>query len=237
MTAPLRLHGYPVSNYFNVARAALIEKAVPHEIVLARASQNEAFLARSPMGKIPVLKTPDGWIAETVAIIEYLDDVVAEPQLRPRDAYQRARMRQIVNILQVYVEVPARSLFPGVFVDGPVAPEIVDAAQTMLVRSAGALARLMRPAPLLFGENVTAADLFAFYILDIAERVTRFRFGWSVMEAIGGLNRWDAAMRERPGTRAVLGDFAIAFDRYLVDRLAPYREPADTPPSGSPAHA
>src|SRR3546814_16687493 len=49
----LRLHGYPVSQYFNAARAALIEKGTDFQVIPTRPAQDDAFLAPSPMGKIP----------------------------------------------------------------------------------------------------------------------------------------------------------------------------------------
>lgn len=226
-TPDLRLHGYPVSNYFNIARAALIEKGLPHEIVTARAARDDAFLAMNPMGKIPILETPDGWIGETVAIVEYLDDRFPAAPLRPADPFRRARARQIVNIVQMYVETPTRSLFPGVFAGGVNAPGTVAAARATLDRAIGALARLMTPAPFLFGETVTAADLFAFYNLDIAERVGRFVHGRSIGEAIGSLADWDRRMRARASTQLTMADFDPCFRRYLDDHGAPYRpEPA-----------
>ena len=72
----LRLHGHPVSNYVNIVRAALIEKQLDHDFVETGASQDEAFLAANPMGKIPVLETPHGWLGETVAILDYLCPVI-----------------------------------------------------------------------------------------------------------------------------------------------------------------
>jgi glutathione S-transferase len=66
----LKLHGYPVSNYVNVVRAALIEKNLAYRFAIRGAAQDEAFLSLNPMGKIPVLETEDGPLAETVAIVE-----------------------------------------------------------------------------------------------------------------------------------------------------------------------
>jgi len=218
----LRLHGYPVSNYFNVARAALIEKGLPHEIVIARAAQDEAFLARNPMGKIPMLETGEGWIGETVAICEYLDDRFPESSLRPADSFARARARQIVNVVQMYVEVPTRSLFPGVFGGGENGAGAVAAARATLDRATGALRRLMDPQPFLFGETPMLADLFAFYNLDIAERVGRFVFDRSIIAEIG-IEQWDATLRRRASTEQVLGEFETYFVPYLRDRGAAYR--------------
>lgn len=222
----VRLHGYPVSNYFNIARTALIEKAVPHDVVLTRASQEPEFVQRSALGKIPVLEGPDGWIAETVAILEYLDDRFPKVSLRPDDLADRARARQIVNVSQVYVEVPCRALFPGVFAAGTVSASVQAGAIATIDRGMGAIARLKREGPFLLGDRLTSADVFAFFTLDIAQRVVGFLSGRSIL-AEAGLEDWFASFAARPATAAVMADFLSFLAPYLSERDAPYRlEPA-----------
>jgi glutathione S-transferase len=222
MSAPLRLHGYAVSNYFNIAHAALLEKRADFELVITRASQDEAFLAVSPMGKIPVLETPRGWLAETVAIIEYLEDSLDGPALHAADAFQRARERQLINVVQVYVEVPVRSLFPGVFMGGENSLATLDAARMTLDRATRALRALVAPRPFLMGERLSLADLFAFYCLDIAERASGFAYQRSILAELG-LQAWFAQMAERDSTRTVMALFEAAFGPYLADKNAAYR--------------
>lgn len=220
----LRLLGYPVSNYVNIARAAMIEKQIDFEFVPTRSSQDAAFRALSPMGKIPVLETADGPLSETVAILDYLDDAYPEPSLRPVDVFGRARSRQLINIVQLYVEAQVRGLFPGVFMGGANAPATEAAIRTMLDRATGALTQIMNPQPFLFGELPGQADLFAFYNLEIAERVTRFVYDRSIIDEIGVLGSWRTAMQSLESTRVVLADFAPSFAAYLAGHGAAYRE-------------
>lgn len=228
----LTLHGYPVSNYVNVVRAALIEKELHYSLTIRGGSQDEEFLLLNPMGKIPVLETEDGPLAETVAILEYLDDRYPWPALRPPTAFAAARARQIINIVQVYVEVPTRSLFPGVFMGGENSHAAIAGARTILDRAVSALRRILRPAPFLVGDTLSSADLFAFYNLDISERLGRFVWGRSIIEETG-LQDWDPLMRGRPSTTAVLADFETFFARYLSERGAAYCARKD----GQPANA
>ena len=216
-----RLHGHPVSNYFNTVFAALIEKDASFEIVQVGASQDEAFLARSPMGKIPYLETAQGCIAETVAIVEYLEDEIPNPPLFPANSYSCARARQIINVVQMYVEAPVRSLFPGVFFGGTNAPESTASARQMLDRATGALRRLTNPAPWLLADGFGAADIFAFYSLDIAERVTRFVYGRSILGE-ARLSDWHANVAIRDSSRTILASFTPAFEAYLKDKNAAY---------------
>jgi glutathione S-transferase len=219
----LRLLGYPVSNYVNIVRAALLEKALPFEFVATRSSQDAAFRELSPLGKIPVLDTGEGSLTETVAILDYLDDVFPDVPLRPEAAFARARGRQTINIIQLYVEAQARQLFAGVFMGGTNLPTTEASVRVMLDRATAALSQLLSPAPFFFGDRPGQVDIFAFYNLDIADRVTRFVYDRSIIDEIGGLDDWLAAMRARPSTRLVTTEFQSSFVTYLADHDAAYR--------------
>jgi glutathione S-transferase len=224
----LRLLGYPVSNYVNIVRAALIEKGLPFEFVVTRSSQDAAFRRMSPLGKIPVLDTGEGHLSETVAILDYLDDAYPDVPLRHPDAFSRARARQIVNIVQLYVEAQVRQLFPGAFMGGTNSAAAEASVRVMLDRATSALSPLLMPFPYFFGERPGQVDLFLFYNLDIAERVSRFVYQRSIIDEIGGLAEWRAAMQDRPSTQLVLTDFHASFQTYLADHGAAYR-PDETP--------
>ncbi|PRB77454.1 glutathione S-transferase family protein [Pseudomonas sp. MYb185] len=215
----LRLHGYAVSNYFNIAHAALLESGVRFEIVECRASQTPEFLRLSPMGKIPVLETPQGWIAETVAILGYIEDCF--PCLLPTDPFTRARQRQLINVVQVYVELPMRSLYPGVFMGATNSSAAIETARQTLDRSTIALRSLAQPQPYLAGEQAGHADLFAFYCLDLAERVSREVYGRSLLHELG-LSEWAQLMAQRNSSQIVLAAFAEAFGAYLMEKQATY---------------
>lgn len=219
----LRLLGYPVSNYVNIVRAALLEKELPFEFVTTRASQDARFREISPLGKIPVLDTGEGCLSETVAILDYLDDAFPDLPLRPDAPFARARARQTINIVQLYVEAQVRQLFVGVFMGGTNPPTAEAAVRAMLDRATAALSQLLVAKPFLLGNRPGQADLFAYYNLDIAERVTRFTYSRSILDEIGGLDDWLAAMRARSSTRLVTAEFETSFRAYLADHGAAYR--------------
>lgn len=224
----LRLHGYPVSNYHNIVHAVLLEKGAAFEIVITGAKQDAEFLARNPMGKIPFLETPDGFLAETVAIIEYLEQILPEPALLPADPFARARVRQLVNVVQVYVEGACRTLYPGVFMGGQNAEVTKVLALGSIGRAIGAIVSLREAGPFLLGAQMTLADIFAFHCFELAERVMQFSFGRSLL-AETGLNEWSAMMALRPSSQAVVAQFTPAFVAYLRDHSADYRieDPTD----------
>ena len=76
----LRLHGFSASNYYNIAKLALLEKGVPFEEVTvytgAGAGYRPDYLASSPLGKVPCLETEEGFLTESRCIIDYLERAV-----------------------------------------------------------------------------------------------------------------------------------------------------------------
>lgn len=59
-----------------------------------------AYLAENPQGLVPALKLDDGtMLTQSLAIIEYLDEVHPEPSLLPGDPVMRARIRAVSQIV------------------------------------------------------------------------------------------------------------------------------------------
>ena len=89
------------SPYCGAVRAALTEKglAFTSKKIEPGTTSEEALFHYSPMGKIPVLLHDNKSICESVAILEYLDEVFPEPALSPEDPWHRAQMRQAMNWL------------------------------------------------------------------------------------------------------------------------------------------
>ncbi len=65
-------------------------------VMLRQEDTKQAILEHSPSGKVPVLKTPDGPIWDSLAIGEYLADLCPDQGLWPRDRLARARARCVV---------------------------------------------------------------------------------------------------------------------------------------------
>lgn len=218
----IKLIGYPVSNYFNIVRAALIEKNIAHQIEMTSASQDDDFLAKNPMGKIPVLQVGGNHISETVAILEYLEDMSDAIKLRPANALERARMRQAINIIQVYLEVPARHLYPVVFMNGTLDKPLAQNVRAQIDRGTAALSRLLAPAPWLLGSTFSSTDIFAYYNLGMIERVCADIFGFSLIDGLGWQDWW-CAMGKRESTIIVMSDFEQYLPAYLKDKNSGYQ--------------
>ena len=89
----LKLGGFAVSNYYNKVKVALLEKGIPFEEVFCMTSQDENYLKRSPMGKVPYLEVDGQFLCESQVICEYLEDHYPDHPLYPKDVFARARAR------------------------------------------------------------------------------------------------------------------------------------------------
>ncbi len=173
----LRLHGFAVSNYFNMVKLALLEKGIPFEINTVRGNQSPEFLAISPRGKVPCLETEQGFINETNVILEYIEETQGGKPLLPSDPYERARVRALTKEIELYIELPARTCYPEVFFGGKVDPAIREKAREELLAGVAALRRHGSFAPYVAGSEMTIADLMFLYSIDLARAVGKKLFG------------------------------------------------------------
>lgn len=104
-TEPL-LYGSAESVYTRIARLALIEKAVPYRFeridVFAPAGVPAGYRTLHPFGRIPALVHDGFELFETAAVTRYVDEAFAGPALQPADPRGRARMTQILGLLDSY---------------------------------------------------------------------------------------------------------------------------------------
>lgn len=163
------LHGAAYSVYVRIARLALEEKGVPYRLnevdIFAEGGPEAAHRARHPFGKIPALEHNGFALYETAALCRYVDEAFDGPALQPREVRTRARMAQIVGLLDSY---GYRNMVWSVFVElsGDTAQEGRTDRATVeagLERSAVVLAELARlgDGPFLSGDTLTLADLHA----------------------------------------------------------------------------
>ena len=104
----LALHNYWRSSASHRVRIALGLKQLPFDYVvvniLHREQHDDAYRTRNPMGQVPTLEVTedDGSvraIAQSLPILEYLDERFPEPPIMPKDLYLRARARELAEIV------------------------------------------------------------------------------------------------------------------------------------------
>lgn len=89
-------------------RWALAIKGVPFDSVavdlLSGAQLEPDHRARNPIGHVPTLEIGGRFLSESVAIFEYLEETIPAPALYPRDAWARARVRQLVELVNAGIQ-------------------------------------------------------------------------------------------------------------------------------------
>ncbi|MBU0858558.1 MAG: maleylacetoacetate isomerase [Alphaproteobacteria bacterium] len=99
----IKLYGYFRSSTTYRVRIALQVKAVSFETVpvnLVKAEQRGAdYLALNPQGRVPTLFHGDTILTQSMAIIEYLDDIYPENKLVFGDAAQKAYIRRLSQLI------------------------------------------------------------------------------------------------------------------------------------------
>jgi glutathione S-transferase len=217
LTTPITLCGFAVSNYYNKVKLSLLEKGVPFDEALVFTSQKEEMLAESPMGKVPFLRTSKGVLSESQVLTEFIEDSWPEPPLYPRDAFERAKCRELIEHLELHVELPVRRLYAEAFFGGTVSEETKKEVASLLEKGLKSLARLARFSPFIGGDSFTHADCAAWVHLPLVSQATRKIYGRDyVDEFLPQAKAYLAMIGERPHAQKVSADRKAAMDAYLA---------------------
>ena len=100
----VQIIGAAFSTYVRVCRIVAIEKGIDYELVPVR-PHSPAVSAIHPFGKIPVLRHGDFTLAESRAIVGYLDRVFPGPKLIPEDPIAAARVEEWVSLVNTTIDL------------------------------------------------------------------------------------------------------------------------------------
>ncbi|GAB1264904.1 glutathione S-transferase [Aurantivibrio infirmus] len=178
----IKLYGFTLSNYYNMVKMALLEKGIPFEEIETKTSQEPDFLTKSPMGKVPCIETPDGYLSETSVIFEYLEDLGEGLALFPTSAYEKAKVRELVKEIELYIELPARTCYGEAFFGRTDSEETKEKALANLKKGLACLKRNGKFSPYVAGDTFTYADIIFMYSLGLAARVGKKVLGVNLME-------------------------------------------------------
>ena len=218
------LCGFSVSNYYNKVKLALLEKgmAFTEERVMT-GRKDEATLAASPLAKIPFIRTEHGTLCESQAILDYLEAVCPQPALLPTDAWQAAKVRELIVFIDLHLELVARELYGKAFFGGDISEANAARVRKQLEKNIAGFKRLAKFAPFVAGDTFTQADCAAWASLPIIAMATKIIYGEDLLSA-GGVD-WKTYSRlvgARPAAQRVTAD-----RKADEERMAP-RAPAKT---------
>jgi glutathione S-transferase len=176
MAKPI-LYGPGYSTYARSARLAMEEKGVDYELVeidFIGGGMPDDQLARHPFGKVPAFEHDGLKLYETSAIMRYVDEAFDGPSLQPSDAAGRARMTQIISIIDAYAYpcivgdlVIQRLVQP--MLGGTADESIIEAALPEVEKSMREFERMLGDNEYLAGSTLSLADLhlapvFAYFV-------------------------------------------------------------------------
>lgn len=208
MTDKPRLFGADYSVYVRIARLALLEKSVDHDLVpvdiFSKDGVPDWYLERHPFKRIPAFEHGALQLFETSAIARYADEAFDGPILQPTDATGRAVMNQIIGLLDAYAY---RAMVWGVYVEriskpkrGETSDEALIAASLETARIClSTLEKLMGDRGWLAGDALTLADLHAAPIFAYFIKAPE---GAALLGTHPSLARWWNDIRARVSFRA-----------------------------------
>jgi glutathione S-transferase len=191
--------------YLAEKRAAGAAPELEEQLVDVRNDEQKKpeHLARHPAGLLPVLELADGaYLTESLAIVEYLEELMPEPPLIGRTALERARVRELERIAELAVLGPIARIVHGTRspLGWPPDPALAAHGRKALPLGLSRLdAALADGRPFLAGERPSIADC------TLAAALQFGRFG--EVELPGGhphLAAWDARYRARAPAQSVL---------------------------------
>lgn len=196
----MHLYGAKVSPF--VMRPVLAARAKGHEIEpqdFEGGIKSPAYLALSPMGKMPLLVDGDFALPESQPITDYLDRVLPGPKLAPEEPQAAARCRLIVRIADVYMVPHLGGLF------GRNGPDGVAPAKAGIGEALGYIEHYRDAADaFVVGDAFTVADaalIPLFFFLDAMDRTAQT--GALLADRPGLAAWWDRAKASDLGARCI----------------------------------
>lgn len=204
--APLILYDSSAAPNPRRVRVFLAEKGVevPLQQVDIGTAENRKppFLAKNPLGGLPVLELDDGTcIAESVAICRYFEELHPDPPLMGTDAADRARVEMWNRRMEMEVFNTVTGAFRNThdFFKGRITqiPEWGEACKAAGPKKLAWLDEVLADREFIAGDRYTIADITALCGIDFARVI-----GLRVQPEQKNLTRWHEAVSARPSARA-----------------------------------
>jgi glutathione S-transferase len=160
------------------------------------------FLKKNPLGGLPVLELDDGsHLTESLAIIEYLEELHPEPPLIGRTPRERARVRELERIAELGVMNSVATYFQNThpFMAGRLkqSPDTAENAKARLANTLKVLDAAIDRNRFVAGDRPTIADCTLLAALEFAE------FAQAPVEgSVKNVHRWYEDFKQRPSASA-----------------------------------
>ena len=197
----LKLYGGTLSPF--VMRPVLAARAKGHDLepeTFDGGIKSDAYVAMTPMAKMPLLVHGDFALPESQAITDYLDAVLPGPALVSADPQEAARTRLIVRLADINLVPHLTGLFRGR--DNP---EGVPAAKAGVAEALGFIEHFRRDSDVFaVGDSFSIADatlIPLFFFFDVFDK--NMQTGALVAAKPGLAAWWARAKASELGSRCI----------------------------------
>jgi glutathione S-transferase len=165
-------------------------------------NRQPAYLAKNPMGGVPILELDDGTvIAETVAICRYFEEIQPKPPLMGTDARDRAIVEMWQRRMELEVAMPIMQTFRNThaFFKGriPQVPEYGEVCRAAATRRLEWVDGELAQREFIAGPRFTIADITLLIGIDFG-RVVKI----GIQPEQKNLARWYETVSSRPSAKA-----------------------------------
>ncbi len=181
----VELYGFAGSTYVRTVRMVCEEKGVAYQLeplAFRQSSHGELH----PFLRMPVLRTGDAVLYESVAIAIFVDESFEGPRLSPTEPLDRARMHQWISVCNDYLY---RDLVQALLKSGDRSDEVMTAAR----RDLEIVDRQLRAGSFLVGDEIYLCDLFLAPMIAFVEEKGRA----SLFHGLEGLAAWRSRLESR----------------------------------------
>jgi len=199
----ITVYGIPGSPFLRAVEVTLKEKGADYRLQAMSPAEMKtpAHLAMHPFGRIPIFEQDDFRLYETQAIVRYVDEIFPNQPLTPGDPQARARMNQVIGIIEWYFFPKAAAPIAFHRIIGPrlLGLPCDEAAIAEAMPMAGTcfaeLDRLLGDKPYFTGVSVALADIMLAAQLDLFAECAE---GRELIRGTAGLPGWLDRMLSRP---------------------------------------
>ena len=139
-------------------------------------------------------------------ICEWLEDAYPQKPLYPRDPLERARVRELIAIMELHIELVARRLYGQVFFGRPADEAVKQAVEKELAKGIRAFRMRAKFDPYVAGGNLTLADCAAYVHLPLVSLATKLAYGQDMLESMPQIKPYLKMLGERPAFKTVTED-------------------------------
>jgi elongation factor 1-gamma len=198
------------------------------EFQLGTDNKTAAFLAKSPLGKVPVLDTPAGSITESNAIARYVARLRGDSELLGSSFFESAKVDSWIDFCSHDLELPASLWIYPVLGYIPFNPATAAQAKADVARALAVVEAYLADKTYLVGNKITLADITL-----VSTLLYPFKFvaDGAFRSAFPNVIRWFTTCVNQPQFENVVGKVVFCETELTPNGAAPVAFAPPAPPA------